>query len=119
MTGRGMFRADEPVGQRWDFAVQLLQEGKRIVTNDIVIDCSDPSSTTIEICTSQMNHNAERSKARLQSAQTMLEAFREASPTFDQLLQDQEVRFVYVYDDDNTRTTLGSFTPDGHYHPHG
>ena len=119
MTGRGIFRADGPSEQRWDIAVQLLREGKRIVSDDVLIDCSDPSQAMIEVCTSQMNHNADRAEAQLRSAQTMLEAFRESSPEFDQLLSDRDVSFVYVYDDDNTRTTLGSFTVDGHYQTDG
>lgn len=95
--------------------MNLLREANRIVTSAVVIDCSDASETIIGICTLNFQHNPRRAESDFVRAKAHLDDLPTASSESDELLERRPVRDLYVYDDDNTRTTLGAFTPEGRY----
>ncbi|MDQ3877769.1 MAG: hypothetical protein M3290_05395, partial [Actinomycetota bacterium] len=92
-------------------------ESKRIVTRDVVIDRTDPEDCVIEVSTAAFRHTKEQAEVDFAQAQSHIEDLRQTSAEFNALLESRTVRYLYVFDDDNTRVAIGEFNKDGTFDP--
>jgi len=127
VTGFSGLTVDQPSGDRWDLALELLASGESAVSLDGVIlrrDAHGPRATgriAIDIPASSEPRFLTPAVAKrdVSRALALIDAAREADPRFAELLTDHGVDRTYIDDYGNGSVALGDVNADGElvWHP--
>lgn len=110
MTFRGVFRVDEPSGERWDLALEMLRAGQTVVLADVGLRVEGKTEVTV-IVVSQWNDlslvtpvDALHAFAR---GQRHVAGAAASSPEFRELLAHRRVVVEFVVDYDTGSVLIG------------
>jgi hypothetical protein len=97
---RGVFRVDEPVGQRWELALDRLRTGERIVIADVALNLSPAgvTVTAVSAWTDPQRITSEAALADIRRAELVLSDLSDSSHELAELFAGRDIEIDVVVD---------------------
>ena len=117
---RGAFTVDEPLGQRWDLALDLLSAGPDLIALGpnllLYRDTGGPRSDGqihIEVVATSRQELRVEAQSEVDVSRALVRRLAEDDQRFGSLLRQFGVIWDYVSDEETTRIALASIGEDG------